>query len=375
VTGVLPAGGPVSGGTAVTISGTEFQPGATVSFDGAAAASVTDFTSTTIYAVTPVHAAGTATVTVTNPDLQSASLASGYVYTCSWAPAASNGGPYCPGRTIALSTPTVSGASYSWTGPNAFISAFWNPMIPSATAANAGVYSVTVTVAGCTSAAGSTNVVVNPAPAIPVVTAPASVGAGSTNGVASVMSHAGSSYLWTIGNGSISSGQGTSQISFTAGSAGTLLMLSVTETSASGCTGAPGNASITVGPAGSTFFNALAPCRVLDTRNATGPIGGPALQASALRVFDLTPSSCGIPPDAVAVSANLTVTNVGATGELVAFPADIYRPGTSSISFRAGRTRANSAIISVSKGSTKFSIFNNSAAPVDFILDVNGFFR
>ena len=47
----------------------------------------------------------------------------------------------------------------------------------------------------------------------------------------------------------------------------------------------------------------------------------------------------------------------------------------SSLSFRAGRTRANNAMISFSKSSETFSVFDNSASTVDFILDVNGFFQ
>src|SRR5215213_3859284 len=81
-------------------------------------------------------------------------------------PTASNGGPYCEGGTIALSTPTVSGATYAWTGPNSFTSSLQNPT-RSATIANAGTYSVTVTVNSCTSSAGTTSVVVNAAPATP----------------------------------------------------------------------------------------------------------------------------------------------------------------------------------------------------------------
>ena len=80
VTGVSPASGPVSGGTVVTISGSGFQLGATVTFGGMAATRVKDFSTTTIYALTPVHEAGAVTVTVTNPDLQAGSLASAYTY-------------------------------------------------------------------------------------------------------------------------------------------------------------------------------------------------------------------------------------------------------------------------------------------------------
>ena len=99
------------------------------------------------------------------------------------------------------------------------------------------------------------------------------------------------------------------------------------------------------------------------------------MQPAATRTFDVGTSPCGIPADAAAISANLTVTNVGAQGELVVFPAGLVRPPTSAVSFRAGRTRANNAIVSLSQSTTTFSVFNNSAATVDFIVDVNGFFR
>src|SRR6202012_2404283 len=44
--------------------------------------------------------------------------------------------PACINSTITLQTPTVSGAVYSWTGPNNFTSAAQNPSITSATAAD-----------------------------------------------------------------------------------------------------------------------------------------------------------------------------------------------------------------------------------------------
>src|SRR5205814_1851418 len=70
-----------------------------------------------------------------------------------------------------LSTPFVSGATYAWTGPNGFTSSQQNPIRANATAADAGAYSVTATVNGCTSAAGTTSVTVSPAPATPTISA------------------------------------------------------------------------------------------------------------------------------------------------------------------------------------------------------------
>jgi hypothetical protein len=123
-----------------------------------------------------------------------------------------------------------------------------------------------------------------------------------------------------------------------------------------------------------TTLHPLTPCRVIDTRVGSGALGGPALAPNATRNFDVA-GVCGIPAAAVAISANLTITNSGARGELVLFPSDVSRPNTSAISFGASNTRANNALVYLSATTTTFSVFNNSAASVDFILDVNGYFQ
>lgn len=80
VSSVSPISGPGAGGTTVTISGGDFQAGASVAFGGLAATSVKISSSATIVAVTPAHASGSTTVTVTNSDGQSAQLASGFTF-------------------------------------------------------------------------------------------------------------------------------------------------------------------------------------------------------------------------------------------------------------------------------------------------------
>jgi PKD repeat protein len=80
VTGITPIKGSSSGGTPVSISGTGFQAGAAVSFGGAAATGVTVSGGTLITATAPAHAAGAVSVTVTNPDGQSSTLAGAYTY-------------------------------------------------------------------------------------------------------------------------------------------------------------------------------------------------------------------------------------------------------------------------------------------------------
>jgi IPT/TIG domain-containing protein/fibronectin type III domain protein len=86
VSAVSPNTGVIGGGTSVTISGTGFQPGATVTFGGVAATGVNVVNATTITAATPAHAAGAVNVAVTNGDGQSATLTNGYSYATVLAP-------------------------------------------------------------------------------------------------------------------------------------------------------------------------------------------------------------------------------------------------------------------------------------------------
>jgi hypothetical protein len=80
VTSVAPPTGPVTGGTTVVVTGSAFVPGATVRFGAVSATSVTFDSSTQLTAVTPAGAIGTVDVTVTNPDLGSATLTSAFTY-------------------------------------------------------------------------------------------------------------------------------------------------------------------------------------------------------------------------------------------------------------------------------------------------------
>jgi Domain of unknown function (DUF1929)/IPT/TIG domain len=80
VTSLNPNTGPTAGGNGLTITGTGFQAGATVSLGGTAATGVTVASSTSIVATAPAHAAGAVDVVITNPDGQSGTLPGGYSY-------------------------------------------------------------------------------------------------------------------------------------------------------------------------------------------------------------------------------------------------------------------------------------------------------
>ena len=72
---------PAAGGTAVTLTGTNFAAGATVTVGGAAATSVVVVSSTRITAVTPAGAAGARDVRVALSGGQAVTLTGGFTYT------------------------------------------------------------------------------------------------------------------------------------------------------------------------------------------------------------------------------------------------------------------------------------------------------
>ena len=79
VASIDPAEGSIAGGNEVTITGENFQDGATVTIGGNAAAT-SAVSATSITATAPAGDEGAADVVVTNPDAQSVTLAGGYTY-------------------------------------------------------------------------------------------------------------------------------------------------------------------------------------------------------------------------------------------------------------------------------------------------------
>lgn len=122
-------------------------------------------------------------------------------------------------------------------------------------------------------------------------------------------------------------------------------------------------------------FHPLAPCRVFDTRNASGPRGGPTLAASGTRDFAIA-GICGVPSDAAAISANVIVTNVGASGDLKAYPSGAASPTATTLSLRAGRTRANNATIAITGDPAgSLTVENATGGTTDVVLDLNGYWK
>ncbi len=152
VTSVSPNNGSVAGGTAVTITGTNFAGGATVTFGGTAASNVVVVSSTSITATTPAHAAGAVTVTVTVSG-QSGSLTNGYTYLVgpTVSSVAPNNGPVAGGTAVTITgTNFAAGATVTFGGAAASNVVVVNSTTITATtpAGTAGAVTVAVTVSG-----------------------------------------------------------------------------------------------------------------------------------------------------------------------------------------------------------------------------------
>jgi hypothetical protein len=98
ITTVTPAKGPDSGGTPVTIAGSNFKAGASVTFGGAVASNVTVASANQITCTTPAHFPVTVDVGVSNPDGQSGLFLRGFTF---------------ESNTASISMPNASGAQHA----------------------------------------------------------------------------------------------------------------------------------------------------------------------------------------------------------------------------------------------------------------------
>jgi hypothetical protein len=172
VEGVSPAFGPPAGNTSITIAGTGFNAGATVTVGGAGCTSVSVVSETSITCRTPAGVAGTADVVVTNTDATTATGTGVFSYATV---------PGAPGRpsvtmtqgraTIAVTSPVTGTAptSYTVTATPGGATCTVTPPATSCTLTGLDpaityVFAVTATNAAGTSSSSTPSLAVTPGP-------------------------------------------------------------------------------------------------------------------------------------------------------------------------------------------------------------------
>jgi len=123
------------------------------------------------------------------------------------------------------------------------------------------------------------------------------------------------------------------------------------------------------------IFVPVTPCRVVDTRNAVGPFGGPIFSGGQTRSYAVPSSGCtGIPSGISAVSLNFSVTQTlqAGGGFLTAWQTGGSQPSVASITwFGANQTLSAASIVPTGTGGS-ISVFAGSQTHV--IIDINGYF-
>ena len=265
LTDAVPGQGPAPGGTDVTLTGTGFVPGATVTFGGTPATAAAVVDATTITATTPAHAAGAVDVVVTNPDTSHATLTGGFTFVpCTFTidPASTTpGAPGGPGSVAVMASASVCG----WT---AVSNDSWMTVSP-ASASGTGNGTVNYTVAanavnasrGGTVTIGGKTLSVQQAAANAVPGAPIGLGGSSSGSSLSLSWSAPSmggyptSYTVEAGSGpgltnlaNVSTGNTLTTFSVS-GVAFRLYFLRIRATNASGSSATSNEIQVRVGPA------------------------------------------------------------------------------------------------------------------------------
>ncbi len=122
-------------------------------------------------------------------------------------------------------------------------------------------------------------------------------------------------------------------------------------------------------------FYPLTPCRLVDTRQANGPLGGPRLAAQQERDFPLLTSSCipsGVNP--VAYSLNITAVpnpQLQPLGYLTVWPAGQPQPDVSTLNNPTATVVANAAVAAAGQNG-EVAVYPYDTT--DLLIDINGYF-
>ena len=125
-------------------------------------------------------------------------------------------------------------------------------------------------------------------------------------------------------------------------------------------------------PSASATYHSLGSSRILDTRAGTG-LAGPFTSRVA-REFAVAGQG-GVDPAATAVTGNLTVTGQTRAGYVSLTTTPQSAPGTSTINFPLGDTRANGVTLGLAgDGGLWATYVSSGSAHVNLVFDVTGYF-
>lgn len=132
------------------------------------------------------------------------------------------------------------------------------------------------------------------------------------------------------------------------------------------------NLPITLAPASDLDFYTITPCRIYDSRLGLLPVlSGVAKTVPAI-------GACGIPIGARAVAANVTVINPTNGGYGAFYPGNYPQPATATVTFAAGSTRSNNAVLALATNGTgtltALLAISGANGSADLTIDVSGYF-
>jgi IPT/TIG domain/Putative Ig domain/Glycosyl hydrolase catalytic core len=186
VSGISPNSGLISGGTAVTISGSNFLPGSVVQFGSVPASSVQVVSSNSIRCVTPSEPAGAVSVTVSDSDSQATTVQSAFTFSApplqiatASLPAGSVGAGY---STTLTATGGLPPYTWSTAGLPTGVLLGASAGTISGTPAHSGTYPVAVQVKDSKSTSSSANLSLTISPGPAPTIAGVSPSSGSTAG-------------------------------------------------------------------------------------------------------------------------------------------------------------------------------------------------
>ncbi len=135
------------------------------------------------------------------------------------------------------------------------------------------------------------------------------------------------------------------------------------------------NGYFTPAASGTLEFYPMTPCRVVDTRNAKGPLGGPRLAANGTRDFPIESSSCipaGVNPQAYAFNVTVVPNPTGQPlNYLTVWPTGQSQPTVSTLNNPTATAVANAAVVQAGTGG---DIDVYSYNTTDLVIDIDGYF-